>query len=238
MNIALIGYGKMGKVIERIAEERGHHISLIIDKNNQGDFTSEKLQGVDIAIEFTTPEAALYNYNRCFENNIPVVSGTTGWLPEKGKVEESCKQGASFFYASNFSLGVNLFFTINKYVAKLMQSYENYKPEMEEIHHTQKLDAPSGTAIRLAEGIIEHTPKLKKWQNNVTTSENVLPIVSKREGEVPGTHTITYSSSEDVIRIQHEAKGREGFALGAVLAAEFLVKQQPGWYGMDDLLKL
>ncbi len=238
MNIALIGYGKMGRVIERIATERGHHISLIIDKDNQKDFSADKFQTVDIAIEFTTPESALNNYLKCFQYNIPVVSGTTGWLRDKAKVEEACERGASFFYASNFSLGVNLFFAINKYVAGLMQTYENYKPEIEEVHHMQKLDAPSGTAITLAEGIIENFPKLKKWENNVTSSENVLPILSKREGKVPGTHTISYSSGEDVIHIQHEAKGREGFALGAILAAEFLAKQQPGWYGMNDLLKL
>lgn len=238
MKIALIGYGKMGKVIERIAKERGHLVVLTIDKSNQKDLNEQNLQTVDVAIEFSTPDAAVTNYLLCFDNDIPVVSGTTGWLAECKRVEKACKEGGRFFYASNFSLGVNLFFAVNEYVAKLLQPYENYRAEVEEIHHTQKLDAPSGTAISIAEGILKNNLQLKKWENNVTNAVDVLPIVSKRLGEVPGTHTVSYTSTEDVIRLEHEAKGREGFALGAVLAAEFLVKQESGWYGMKNLLKL
>ncbi len=238
MKIALVGYGKMGKVIERIAKERGHTISLTIDLHNQNDFNAQNLENVDVAIEFTTPSAALANYEQCFQANIPVVSGTTGWLAEKEKVENVCRNGAKFFYASNFSLGVNLFFAINKYVAKLMNKHENYVPVLEETHHTQKLDAPSGTAITIAEGILENYPSLETWKNEKTADSGVLSILSKREGEVPGTHSVTYTSQEDSIKIEHEAKGREGFALGAVLAAEFLVKQKSGWYGMEHLLKL
>lgn len=237
MNIALIGYGKMGKAIERTAKERGHTISLTINKDNQQDLRKENLKDIDVAIEFSTPDAAVFNYFFCFENEVPVVSGTTGWLAERSKVEKVCMEGGSFFYASNFSLGVNLFFAINTYVAKLLQPYENYKPEIEETHHAEKLDAPSGTAITIAEGILQNNPKFQKWQNAVTNTEDVLPILSKRLDDVPGTHTVSYSSDEDVIRLQHDAKGREGFALGAVLAAEFLVKQEGGWYGMNDLLK-
>ncbi len=238
MKIALIGYGKMGQVIASIAIERGHSVDLIIDKENAGALYQDNLKNIDVAIEFTEPSAALSNYQKCFQCGVPVVSGTTGWLEKKGEVEEDCDKGAKFFYASNFSLGVNLFFTINKYVAKLMGKYENYRPSLEEIHHTQKLDLPSGTAITIAEGVLGNCPKLKKWENTVTNQENVLPIVSKREGDVPGTHSITYESEEDLIQIMHEAKGRKGFALGAVLAAEFLVTQKSGWYGMEDLLKL
>lgn len=238
MNIALIGYGKMGKVIERIAKERGHHISLIIDKDSHKDIAEIKFNEIDVAIEFTTPSAALQNYLLCFENDVPVVSGTTGWLENKAKIKQACDEGAGFFYASNFSLGVNLFFAINKYVAKLLQPYENYKVEIEEIHHTQKLDAPSGTAITLAEDILANNSALSRWENNVTNTANVLPILSKRLGNVPGTHTVSYNSEADMLCIQHEAKGREGFALGAVLAAEFLAEQGSGWYGMEDLLKL
>ncbi|PVX50921.1 dihydrodipicolinate reductase [Balneicella halophila] len=238
MKIALIGYGKMGHVIEQVAIERGHTISLTIDKDNLQDLNKENLKDTDVAVEFTTPEAAVSNYLQCFDFNIPVVSGTTGWLSEKEKVDEACTKGGRFFYASNFSLGVNLFFQINKYVAKLLWPYDNYTAQVEEVHHTQKLDAPSGTAIKLSEGIIEHNPKLKKWENYVTKDRNILPIISKRIGAVPGMHSVIYTSKEDVLTIKHEAKSREGFALGAVLAAEFLVKQDKGWYGMDDLLNL
>lgn len=238
MKIALVGYGKMGKTIEKIAKERGHTIALIIEKEDQEGGSEDKLEKIDVAIEFTTPQAALSNYLRCFHSNVPVVSGTTGWLENKNEVMQACEKGARFFYASNFSLGVNLFFTINKYVAKLLQPYENYKPEIEEIHHTQKLDAPSGTAITIAESILEKIPRIEKWQHTVTNASNVLPIVAKRMGDIPGTHTVSYISEEDKISLQHEAKGRQGFAVGAVLAAEFLVNQKSGWYGMEDLLKL
>lgn len=238
MKIALIGYGKMGKIIERIATERGHSVVLKIDKDNQNEFTLENLKKVDVAIEFTIPSVALGNYKKCFEANVPVVSGTTGWLENKEIIAAECAKEARFFYASNFSLGVNLFFQLNKYLAKLMHPYQNYVPTMEEIHHIHKLDAPSGTAITIAEGLLENYPSLEKWENSVTNHPNALPIISKREGEVPGTHTVEYTSAEDVISIKHEAKGREGFAFGAVLAAEFLANQSAGWYGMEDLMSL
>lgn len=238
MKIALIGYGKMGKTIEKIAKERGHSVVLIIDKNNQQDFTKENIQKAQVAIEFSTPDTALSNYIRCFQSDIPVVSGTTGWLEKKEEVENWCKEKAKFFYASNFSLGVNLFFHINKYVANLMQAYDNYRCEVEEIHHIHKLDAPSGTAITIAEDILKNMPQLGKWENSTTTDLSVLPIESKREGDVPGIHTVSYTSSEDILTIKHEAKGREGFALGAVLAAEFLVDKSHGWFSMNDLLNL
>lgn len=238
MKIALIGYGKMGKVIEQIAVKRGHSICLTIDRDNQKDFNEEKLKEADVAIEFTTPATAVPNYLRCFDSDVPVVSGTTGWLDKKDVIEKACQEGASFFYASNYSLGVNLFFAINSYVAELLYPYDNYKPEIEEVHHVHKLDAPSGTAITIAEGVIAKYPSLKKWGDAVTNSPDSLLIESKREGEVPGTHIVSYTSAEDVLSIKHEAKGREGFALGAVLAAEFLINQECGWYGMKDLLKI
>lgn len=238
MKIALIGYGKMGKTIEQIAEKRGHSIVLTIDRENQSDFTDENIQKAEVAIEFSTPDTALANYIRCFENKIPVVSGTTGWLQDEKIVKQWCEKKASFFYASNFSLGVNLFFEINKYVAKLMQSHHTYNCTVEEVHHTQKLDAPSGTAITIAEGILENTPELTHWENCVTNQPKVLPIESKRIGNVSGTHIVNYTSAQDVLSIKHEAKGREGFAIGAVLAAEFLVGKSVGCYGMKDLLKM
>lgn len=238
MKIAILGYGKMGKIIEQVAIDRGHSIVLTIGAENQQDFTKENIKKVDVAIEFSTPHTALHNYVRCFENDIPVVSGTTGWLKDKDKVVAYCNSGFRFFYASNFSLGVNLFFRLNRCLADLMAPFNNYSTSVEEIHHVHKLDAPSGTAITIAEGIIENIPLLKKWGNTVTNQKNILPIESKREGEVPGTHIVRYTSAQDLLEIKHEAKGREGFALGAVLAAEFLVKKKGGWYSMEDLLQL
>lgn len=236
MNIALIGYGKMGKEIEQIALERGHTISLIIDIHNQHDLTVERLQSADVAIEFTIPSSAYTNYITCFKANTPVVSGTTGWLNKYEDIIQTCNQNKSgFFYASNFSLGVNLFFAINKQLAKLMNSFSEYDVAMEEIHHTQKLDAPSGTAITLAEDIIHAIDRKKQWKLQEFSSESDFQIVAKRLGKVPGTHTITYDSEVDSIEITHTAKSRKGFALGAVLAAEFM-KGKSGIYGMKDLL--
>ncbi|WP_340199130.1 4-hydroxy-tetrahydrodipicolinate reductase [Ascidiimonas sp. W6] len=232
MKIALLGYGKMGRTIERLAIDRGHEIVLKVDKGDK-DFA---IDVADVAIDFSLPEAAFGNISMCFENKVPVVSGTTGWLKDYEKAVELCtsKQGA-FIYASNFSLGVNLFFELNKQLAQMMQSFNEYKVGMEEIHHTKKLDAPSGTAITLAEGIIEHT-KLTGWQLG-EAKENEIPIVAKRIEDVPGTHSIFYESIVDQIEIKHTAYNRDGFALGAVIAAEWLVGKT-GVYGMKDVLNL
>lgn len=237
MRIALIGYGKMGKEIEQIARDRGHEIGLIIDQVNQDDLHPEKLKNIDVAIEFTNPNSAFGNYQICFEANVPVVSGTTGWLDKIDLVKERCKLGNGFFYASNFSLGVNLFFELNKKLAKLMAPFSEYNADMEEIHHIHKLDSPSGTAITLAEGIIENHPQKAKWIEAASIKEDELSIFAKRHGSVPGTHSITWHSEVDEISIQHLAYSRKGFALGAVLAAEFMPKKK-GFFGMKDLLNL
>jgi len=238
MKIALIGYGKMGKEIEKIAVDRGHEIVLKIDITNQEDLTIRNLQKADVAIEFTIPTLAVNNYKLCFEAGIPVVSGTTGWLDRKPEVLENCKTlNGTFFYASNFSLGVNIFFLLNKKLAALMANHDEYKIEMTEIHHTQKLDAPSGTAITLAEGIIENIPSKTKWVNQETENTAEIGIISERVGEVPGTHIIKYDSEVDYIEIAHSAKNRKGLAFGAVLAAEFS-KGKKGVLTMNDLLNI
>ncbi len=238
MKIALIGYGKMGKEIEKIAHSRGHETGLIIDIDNQKDLTVENLKKCDVAIEFTIPDSAVDNYFKCFDAGIPVVSGTTGWLNRKTEVHEKCKKtGGTFFYGSNFSVGVNLFFELNKKLAELMASREEYSPEMKEVHHTQKLDAPSGTAISLAEELIESHPRVSKWVKEKKTTPDELPVKSERVGEVPGIHTIKYDSEVDFIEITHSAKSRKGFALGAVLAAEYSLKNN-GILTMKDLLKI
>lgn len=238
MNIALIGYGKMGKEIEKICIERGHTIGLIIDLDNQDDLNNEKLKDIDVAIEFTIPTSAVANFKRCFEAGVPVVAGTTGWLDELPAITEICDtQKKGFFYASNFSLGVNIFFAVNKYLAKLMNRADGYDAEMTEIHHTQKLDAPSGTAITLAEGLIENYAKKNEWELDKSSADDKLKIEALREGTVPGTHIIEYKSEIDDIYIKHEAHGRKGFAFGAVLAAEFM-KDKCGVYTMDDMLDL
>jgi 4-hydroxy-tetrahydrodipicolinate reductase len=237
MRIALIGYGKMGKEIEQIAIDRGHEIGLIIDQDNQKDLTSANLENIDVAIEFTNPDSAFENYKNCFEANVPVVSGTTGWLDKMHLIEEDCKNGKGFFYASNFSLGVNLFFELNKKLTQLMSPFSEYNVDMEEIHHIHKLDSPSGTAITLAEGILENHPDKKQWIEATSMEKEDLSILAKRHGAVPGTHSITWHSEVDEIMIQHQAYSRKGFALGAVLAAEFMPKKE-GFYGMKDLLQL
>lgn len=238
MKIALIGYGKMGKEIEKIALDRGHEIVLKIDVTNPEDLTIANLQNADVAIEFTVPASATANYKLCFEAGIPVVSGTTGWLEQLPQIKEMCKTlDGTFFYASNFSLGVNIFFALNKKLAELMSSRSEYTVEMKEIHHTQKLDAPSGTAITLAEGILENIPEKKAWVNHSTAKTDELGIISEREGQVPGTHIINYDSEVDYIEITHCAKSRKGFAFGAVLAAEFSFGKK-GILSMNDLLNL
>lgn len=238
MNIGLIGYGQMGKEIEKIAIDRGHTIGLIIDKDNISDLNNDKLSNIDVVIEFSRPESAVSNYLTCFKSGTPVVSGTTGWLDQMEMVTTECNtNGAAFFYASNFSLGVNLFFELNKQLAKLMQPFKEYEVSMNEIHHTRKLDAPSGTAITLAEGIMENYADLNNWKNAENVNKNELAITSERIGDVPGTHEIFYDSEIDNITIRHEAKNRKGFALGAVLAAEYL-KEKKGIYGMNNLLNI
>ncbi|WP_106792681.1 4-hydroxy-tetrahydrodipicolinate reductase [Aquimarina sp. Aq78] len=232
MKIALLGYGKMGKTIEKIAIERGHTIVLKVDK---GDTTYD-LSEADVAIDFSIPDAAVNNITNCFNANVPVISGTTGWLDHYDDILELCNEKkGGFIYASNYSLGVNLFFELNKKLAKMMNPLEGYAIAMEEIHHTEKLDAPSGTAITLAEGVIQNTDK-KAWQLD-KGDENTIPIVAKRIDKVPGTHTITYSSLVDDIEIKHTAHNRNGFALGAVVAAEWL-KDKTGVYSMKDVLGL
>jgi len=238
MNIALVGYGQMGKEIEKIAIDRGHQIALIVDKDNPDDLNREKLANIDVAIEFSRPEIAVENYKKCFVNGVPVVSGTTGWLDKLPEVIQTCEENeTAFFYASNYSLGVNLFFELNRKLASLMQPFDHYKVRMNEIHHTRKLDAPSGTAITLAEGIMSEMPRFQSWKNEAAVSENELSITSERIGEVPGTHEVFYESDIDDITIKHEAHNRKGFAIGAVLAAEFLAAKK-GFYGMNDLLNI
>lgn len=235
MKIALIGYGKMGKTIEQIALQRGHQIVSIIDINNTADFDSEAFRSADVAIEFTTPATALNNYMRCFAANVPVVSGTTGWLDHLDEVKAKCEQeGKTFFYASNFSVGVNIFFALNRYLAKIMNNFPAYDVRMTEVHHIHKLDAPSGTAITLAEGILEQIDRKKRWTLETAEQPTDLPIHAIREGEVPGIHEIVYESEADTISIKHDAKSRAGFALGAVIAAEFTAGKK-GFLGMNDL---
>ncbi len=233
MNIALFGYGKMGKTIERIAIERGHSIVAKIDI----DTTGYDLGEADVAIDFSVPTEAFNNINKCFEKNVPIISGTTGWLDNYNNAIENCKKyNGAFIYASNYSLGVNLFFELNSRLAEMMRSFNEYDISIEETHHTQKLDAPSGTAITLAEGIIANSDK-ENWNLDVTESEKTIPIVSKRIENVPGTHIVNYSSAVDEIEIKHTAKNRDGFALGAIIAAEW-IKDKKGVFTMKDVLGL
>jgi 4-hydroxy-tetrahydrodipicolinate reductase len=237
MKIMLIGYGKMGKTIEQIAIKRGHTVPVIIDVTNGADLKKMTSHEVDAAIEFTQPESAFANIKQCIENGIPVVSGTTGWLEKRPEIESLCKtKGGAFFYASNFSVGVNLFFNLNKQLAKMMNTHTEYAIATEEIHHTAKKDAPSGTGITLAEGILENIDRKTKWVNSAQAKQDELSIVSKRIDPYPGEHTIVYSSPIDEIKITHTAHSREGFATGAVLAAEFIASKK-GIFGMDDMLK-
>lgn len=232
MRIALLGYGKMGQAIERIANERGHEIVLKKDENN----TYKGLSNADVAIDFSVPTAAVGNISNCFIANVPVISGTTGWLDHYDEMVALCKaEDGAFISSSNFSLGVNILFEINEYLAKMMAKLDNYSINLEEIHHTHKLDAPSGTAISLAEGVIENSD-YKNWTLDKAT-KNEIHIEAKRVGTVSGTHIITYNSTVDTIEIKHTAHNREGFALGAVIAAEWIVGKQ-GVFTMKDVLEL
>jgi 4-hydroxy-tetrahydrodipicolinate reductase len=232
MKIALLGYGRMGKEIEKIAISRGHEIVIRKDVDDEVEITL-----ADVAIDFSVPNSAFNNISTCLNNNVPVISGTTGWLDNYNDVVALCKEkNGAFIYASNYSLGVNIFFELNKQLAKMMKTIEGYSISMEEIHHTLKLDAPSGTAITLAEGIIDNSSKIH-WELGEKTSEENIPIVAKRMPDVPGTHTVWYESEVDTIEIKHTAHSRKGFALGAVIAAEWIV-DKTGVFSMKDVLNI
>lgn len=276
MKIALIGYGKMGRMIEKIAKERGHEISVIVDVENSVDIDSKAFRKSDVAIEFTNPSSAVNNILKCFSAEVPVVCGTTGWLDSLHAVKSVCESGkGTLLYSSNFSVGVNIFEAVNKYLAKIMNDYPGYTPSMEEVHHVHKLDHPSGTAITIAEDLIAGCDRIKSWKepveavpvyaevdgvsvvveelsaDNSEPEKDVLYISHRREGEVPGIHTVTWDSPQDTITISHSAKNREGFALGAVLAAEWLYDKtkkpkiagiklghpQPGFFTTADMYK-
>lgn len=239
MKIALIGYGKMGKTIEKIAISRGHDVVSRIDIDNQEDFQSDAFKSADIAIEFTAPSVAVQNYKNAFKAGVSVVSGTTGWTEKMPEVKQFCKEkGLAFFWSSNFSLGVNIFFALNKYLANIMNEFEDYDVSMTEVHHTKKLDAPSGTAVSLAEDLIKNIDRKENWRLGLPSEiqGKELAIDAIREGNVPGIHTVRYESEIDSITITHDAKSRIGFALGSVLAAEFTNGKQ-GILGMNDLFK-
>lgn len=250
MKIALIGYGKMGRMIEQIALSRGHEIVSIIDIDNPQDFESEAFRSADVAIEFTAPHVAYDNYLKAFKQNVKVVSGSTGWLEQHGEdIRRMCREeGKTLFWSSNFSLGVAIFGAVNKYLAHIMNRFPEYDVKMEEVHHIHKLDAPSGTAITLAEGILNELQRKDKWVKGTLTAPDgtlsgteqcaasELPINSIRRDEVPGIHSISYNSEADCITISHDAHNRKGFALGAVLAAEFTASHT-GLLGMDDLFQ-
>ena len=238
MKIALIGYGKMGKAIEEIAVAKGHEILLKLDISNSEDFTTENLSKCDVAIEFTSPHSAVNNLKKCFAAGLPVVCGSTGWLAQWDEIASDCTlKNASMVYASNYSIGVNLFFELNTYLAKLMNKYTNYDVMLDEIHHTQKRDAPSGTAITLAEQVIANITRKKQWVNHLSNNTDELEIISERIDPAPGTHKIKYHSPIDDIEIIHTAHNRQGFAGGAVLAAEFVVGKK-GIYSMKQVLGL
>lgn len=237
MNIALIGYGKMGHMIEEIALQRGHAVVLKINIDNTDDFTAEKMAAADVAIEFTAPESAFANVRRCLDFGVPVVSGSTGWNQHLPEAKDYCLQkGGAFLHASNFSIGVNIFFQVNRLLARLMALQPGYEVELKEVHHTQKLDSPSGTAVTLAEQVLQHIDRKKTWVNRPAQNEGELSILSERIDPAPGTHHVKYSSEVDDIEIIHTAHSRKGFALGAVLAAEFLAGKK-GVFTMDDVLR-
>lgn len=236
MKIALLGYGKMGHAIEEVALKKGHEIVLRIDDQNLCDLTAENIRKADVAIEFTNPQSAVENILFCFQENIPIVCGTTGWLSQLTMVEEKCKEAnGTFLSATNFSIGVNIFFALNKRLAALMKDHSDYDVSLEEIHHTQKKDSPSGTAITLAEGILATLPGKDKWVNHTEQHPEELSIISKRIENVSGTHSVKYSSDIDDIEIIHTAHNRKGFARGAVLAAEFIANKK-GIFTMKKVL--
>jgi 4-hydroxy-tetrahydrodipicolinate reductase len=238
MKIALIGYGKMGHMIEEIALQRGHEIVLKIHIDNTQEFTADAMAGADVAIEFTAPESAFDNIKRCIDFGVPVVSGSTGWNENIPAAKDYCLQkNSAFLHASNFSIGVNIFFQVNKFLARLMASQPAYEVSLKELHHTQKKDAPSGTAVTLAEGVLQYIDRKKAWVNSETKNPEELSIISERIDPAPGTHYVTYTSEVDDIEIIHTAHNRKGFALGAVMAAEFIAGKQ-GVFTMEDVLQL
>lgn len=238
MKIALIGYGKMGKAIEEIALQRGHRVALTIDQPNLHEFTKENMSKADVAIEFTGPHSAYENVKKCLEWNVPVVSGSTGWTEKLDEMKIKCADShGSFIYSSNYSVGVNIFFELNKKLAALMTDHKEYEVLLEETHHTQKKDAPSGTAITLAEQVLASIKRKKRWVNELSDNPEDLEIISQRVDPAPGTHSVKYSSAIDNIEIIHTAHNRMGFAGGAVLAAEF-IKDKNGFYTMKDVLNL
>ncbi len=236
MKIALIGYGKMGKAIESMAIQKGHAIVARIDTADSPE--RKVIKEADVAIEFSQPDSVIHNLEACFDVQVPVVCGTTGWLAHKSEIEKSCrKKGGTFFYASNFSLGVNILFKVNEYLAKIMNQYPDYQVSIDEIHHTQKKDAPSGTAITLADAILRTLERKHRWVNNHNAGEGDLVINSFREDPTPGTHTVKYASAIDNIEIKHIAHSRDGFVRGAILVAEW-IQGKKGVLGMSDFLKL
>lgn len=239
MKIALIGYGKMGHIIERIALERGNTITCRIDNDNQEEFDSEAFKGSDVAIEFTTPGTAEENIRRCFEAGVPVVCGTTGWTASLPEMRKICDEGkGTLMWASNYSIGVNIFMAVNRYLSKIMDKFPEYTPELTEVHHIHKLDHPSGTAITLAEQIVGNTARIEGWMeptDEAPMPPYLLPVAHERRGEVPGIHTIVWRSEADEITISHSARSRDGFALGAVLAAEWLAGKK-GYHEINELM--
>ena len=237
MKVAIIGYGKMGHEIEQVLLSRGHSVALIIDQDNAHDLCAEKLAGVDVAIEFTTPTTAYSNVRTCIECGTPVVSGTTGWHDKLEELQALCRErGSSMIWSSNYSLGVNITFRLNRYLAELMNRFDAYNIDIEEIHHTQKKDAPSGTAISLANDIIARVERKQRWLNEPTEEADAIAITSLREGMVPGTHTVTYTSEDDKIEVRHTLFSRRALALGAVVAAEFVAPRK-GVFTIDDLFE-
>ncbi len=245
MKIALIGYGKMGKAIEEAALERNivsgqekYEIIQKVDINNKQELTADKLCHADVAIEFSTPNAAFDNLSKCFDANVPVVSGTTGWMDQLEMIKNLCEaKGQGMVYASNFSIGVNIFFEINRKLAQLMNDHAHYDVSMKEIHHKEKIDQPSGTAVTLAEMLIKEIDRKEKWVGEQSSSSKDLVILSKREEDVPGIHNITYGSDVDNIVLRHTANSRKGFAKGALLAADWIIGKK-GFYGMNDVLNI
>jgi len=238
MKAAIIGYGKMGHEIHRILSLRGHDAALVVDADNAGDLCPERLAGVDVAIEFTTPSTAYDNVAGCIECGVPVVCGTTAWTDKMPQVRHLCeKYDGGFFYASNFSIGVNIMFRVNRLLARLMNGFADYDATVEETHHTQKKDAPSGTAVTLAEDMVRELERKDKWVCGLPAGKNELEVAAVRRSVAPGMHTVTYESEADILSLTHTAKNRSGFALGAVMAAEFMCGRK-GVYTMDDLLEL
>jgi 4-hydroxy-tetrahydrodipicolinate reductase len=236
MNIAIIGYGRMGHEIEAVAVNRGHKVSLIIDLDNMSDLSESKMKSIDVVIEFTNPDSALRNISKCLALGKRVVSGTTGWLSDYDKAADICRQNdAAFIHSSNFSIGVNILFRLNSELARYLSKYPDYRPFIEEVHHLKKLDAPSGTAITLARGISGHNPKFAGWAFEKDAQGNQVPVRAVREGAVPGIHTVTWDSDIDTLTLRHESKSRKGLATGAVTAAEFL-NGRKGVFTMNDVL--